>query len=200
MQESVARAGDEIQRSHGIPVQVRVGLNSGDVVIRSIGKDLRMDYTAVGQTTYLAGRLQQMARPGSALLSARTLQLAESYVQVKPLGPGAFKGLEAPVEVHELAGARSVRSRLQAIAARSASPFVGRDVRPLYEYLVQTFGEDKSVQLVLDRRRRERRQVVQAHYPERRIAARRRQPAMDEALASRGLVVVRSAASQPAGG
>jgi class 3 adenylate cyclase/tetratricopeptide (TPR) repeat protein len=128
MQESVARAGDEIQRSHGIPVQVRVGLNSGDVVIRSIGKDLRMDYTAVGQTTYLAGRLQQMARPGSALLSARTLQLAESYVQSRPLGPVAFKGLEAAVEVHELAGARPVRSRLQAVAARSASPFVGRDV------------------------------------------------------------------------
>jgi class 3 adenylate cyclase/tetratricopeptide (TPR) repeat protein len=128
MQESVARAGDEIQRSHGIPVQVRVGINSGDVVIRSIGKDLRMDYTAVGQTTYLAGRLQQMARPGSALLSARTIQLAESYVQVKPLGPVTFKGLEAPVEVHELGGARPVRSRLQAVAARSASPFVGRDV------------------------------------------------------------------------
>ena len=128
MQETVARAGDQIQRSHGIPVQVRVGINSGDVVIRSIGKDLRMDYTAVGQTTYLAGRLQQMARPGSALLSARTLQLAESYVQVKPLGPVSFKGMETPVEVHELGGARSVRSRLQAVAARSASPFVGRDV------------------------------------------------------------------------
>jgi class 3 adenylate cyclase/tetratricopeptide (TPR) repeat protein len=127
MQESVARAGDEIQRSHGIPLQVRVGLNSGDVVIRSIGQDLRMDYTAVGQTTYLAGRLQQMARPGSALMSARTLQLAESYVQVRPLGPVSFKGLETAVEVHELAGARPVRSRLQAVAARGPSPFVGRE-------------------------------------------------------------------------
>src|SRR5206468_10075415 len=61
MQERVSRYGDEIQRTHGVPIQIRVGINSGDVVVRSIGSDLHMDYTAVGQTTHLAARMEQMA-------------------------------------------------------------------------------------------------------------------------------------------
>jgi len=128
MQESVTRYTDEIQRTHGVPVQIRVGLNSGEVVVRSIGSDLRMDYTAVGQTTHLAARMEQMAKPGTVLITARTLQLAEGYVQVKPLGPVLVKGLETPLDVWELVGARAVRSRLQAAAARGLTRFVGRDV------------------------------------------------------------------------
>ncbi|MEK7446640.1 MAG: alpha/beta fold hydrolase, partial [candidate division NC10 bacterium] len=127
MQERVGRYGDEVQRTHGVPVQIRVGLNSGDVVVRSIGSDLHMDYTAVGQTTHLAARMEQMAKPGSVLLTAETLGLAEGYVQVKPLGSFPVKGLETPVGVHELVGATSARSRLQAGAARGLSRFVGRD-------------------------------------------------------------------------
>jgi class 3 adenylate cyclase len=64
MQETVTRYSDERQRSSGVPVQMRVGLNSGEVVVRSIGNDLHMDYAAVGQTTHLAARMEQMARPG----------------------------------------------------------------------------------------------------------------------------------------
>jgi len=101
MQESVKRYGEGVQRTEGIPIQIRVGLNSGDVVVRSIGSDLKMDYTAVGQTTHLAARMEQMAMPGSIMMSADTLRLAEGYVQVKSLGPVNVKGMNEPVEVHE---------------------------------------------------------------------------------------------------
>jgi class 3 adenylate cyclase len=67
-------------------------VNSGEVVVRSIGSDLRMDYTAVGQTTHLAARMEQMAMPGSVLLTADALRLAEGFVEVKPLGPVNVKG------------------------------------------------------------------------------------------------------------
>ncbi len=127
MQESVSRYGDEVQRSHGVPVQIRVGLNSGEVVVRSIGGDLHMDYTAVGQTTHLAARMEQIAKAGSVLITGETLKLAEGYVQVKPLGPVPVKGLDTPVEVYEVTGAGAVRTRLQASATRGLTRFVGRD-------------------------------------------------------------------------
>jgi class 3 adenylate cyclase len=102
MQETVTHYGDAIQRSHGVPVQIRVGLNSGAVVVRAIDSSLHMDYTAVGQTTHLAARMEQMAKPGSMLTTGKTLRLAEEFVQVKALGPVAVKGLAEPVEVFEL--------------------------------------------------------------------------------------------------
>jgi class 3 adenylate cyclase/tetratricopeptide (TPR) repeat protein len=139
MQELVARYADGVFRSHGIAVRIRVGLNSGEVVVRAIGSDLHMDYTAVGQTTHLAARLEQMALPGSSLLSAPTLPLIEGFVQVKPLGPVSLKGLESPVEVYELLGALPVRSRMEAAAARGLTPFVGRtrEVEALRHALAQ---------------------------------------------------------------
>jgi class 3 adenylate cyclase len=127
MQESVTRYGDALQRSQGVPIQIRVGLNSGEVVVRAIGSDLHMDYTAVGQTTHLAARMEQMALPGSILLTQAVLRLAEGYVQVTSLGPVPVKGLAAPVDVFELVGASGVRRRLQATAARGLTRFVGRD-------------------------------------------------------------------------
>jgi class 3 adenylate cyclase/tetratricopeptide (TPR) repeat protein len=127
MQEAAKEYADEVWRSQNVRLQVRVGLNSGEVVVRSIGSDLRMDYTAVGQTTHLAARMEQLASPGSILLAPDTLQLAEGYVQVKGLGPVQVRGLSEPVEVYELVGAGTARSRLQAIAARGLTRFVGRD-------------------------------------------------------------------------
>ena len=105
MQESVKRYAEGVRRTEGIPIQIRVGLNSGEVVVRSIGSDLKMDYTAVGQTTHLAARMEQMAMPGSIMMTADTLQLAEGYVQVKSLGPVNVKGMNEPVEVYEVTGA-----------------------------------------------------------------------------------------------
>src|SRR5678816_2071479 len=127
MQESVARYAEGVFRSHGVPVQIRVGLNSGEVVVRAIGSDLRMDYTAVGQTTHLAARMEQMATPGTILLAPATLRLAEGYVEVTPRGAVSVRGLAEAVEVYELVGAGAVRSRLQAAVARGLSRFVGRD-------------------------------------------------------------------------
>ncbi|MGH6954511.1 MAG: adenylate/guanylate cyclase domain-containing protein, partial [Alphaproteobacteria bacterium] len=126
MQERISRYGDDLQRTHGVPVQIRVGLNSGEVVVRSIGSDLRMDYTAVGQTTHLAARMEQIAKPGTTLLTGDTLRLAEGYVQVRALGAVAVKGLDRAIEVFELTGASTVRSRLHAAIARGLSRFVGR--------------------------------------------------------------------------
>jgi class 3 adenylate cyclase/tetratricopeptide (TPR) repeat protein len=127
MQESVKRYAEEVHRTAGVPLHIRVGVNSGEVVVRSIGSDLHMDYTAVGQTTHLAARLEQMAMPGSILIARETLNLAEGFVVVKSLGERPVKGLEAPTEVFEVVGAGSVRSRLQAAAARGLTRFVGRD-------------------------------------------------------------------------
>ena len=128
MQESVKRYAEGVRRSEGIPIQIRVGLNSGEVVVRSIGSDLKMDYTAVGQTTHLAARMEQMAMPGSILMSANILRLAEGYVQVKPVGPVNVKGMSESVEVYEVTGAGSARTRLQAAAGRGLTRFIGRDV------------------------------------------------------------------------
>jgi class 3 adenylate cyclase/tetratricopeptide (TPR) repeat protein len=139
MQEAIRRYSEEVRRVHGIEVQIRVGLNSGEVVVRAIGNDLHMDYSAIGQTTHLAARMEQLAPPGSIRLTADTLRLAEGWVQVTPLGPVPVKGLPAPVEVCELVGAGPVRTRLQAYAARGLTPFVGRqeELVILHEALTQ---------------------------------------------------------------
>jgi class 3 adenylate cyclase/tetratricopeptide (TPR) repeat protein len=126
MQESVRRYAGEVQRTQGIPLHVRIGLNSGEVVVRSVGSDLQMDYTAVGQTTHLAARMEQMAMPGSILIAEATLRLAEGYIQVKPIGPVNVKGLNDPLEVYEVMGASSLRQRLDVGALHGLSRFVGR--------------------------------------------------------------------------
>jgi hypothetical protein len=90
------------------------------VVVRAIDSNLHMDYTAVGQTTHLAAPLEQMAKPGSVLTTGETLRLAEGFVQVRALGPVSVKGLADPVEVFELVGAASTRTRLQVPATVQA--------------------------------------------------------------------------------
>jgi hypothetical protein len=126
MQEAVKRYADEVRRSDGLLVQIRVGLNSGEVVVRSIGSDLRMDYSAVGRTTHLAARMERLAAPGSIQLTAETLRLVEGLVEVNPLGPVPVKGLDAPIEVFELVGASAARTRLEAAERRGLTRFVGR--------------------------------------------------------------------------
>jgi class 3 adenylate cyclase len=118
MQTAIRRYDEEVRRSHGVKAQIRVGINSGEVVVRAIGSDLRMDYAAVGESTHLAGRMEQLANPGDILLTAHTLRIAEGFIEVKPLGPTPVKGLDAPVDVYELTGVKSARTRLQAAAAR----------------------------------------------------------------------------------
>jgi tetratricopeptide (TPR) repeat protein len=126
LQSAVRPYAEEVRRTHGMLLQLRVGLNSGEVVVRAIGNDLHMDYSAVGQNTVLAARLEQLAAPGTILLPAATLRLVEGLVQVTALGPVPVKGLTEPVEVFELVGASAMRRRLQAAVARGLTRFVGR--------------------------------------------------------------------------
>jgi len=128
MQESVKKYAEDVRRSHAAVVKIRVGLNSGEVVVRAIGSDLHMDYTAVGQTTHLAARMEQIADPGAIVITPETLALAEGYVEVKSLGPVPVKGLADAVEVYEVTGAGPARTRLQAATRRGLTRFVGRDV------------------------------------------------------------------------
>jgi len=127
MQERVKRHAEGMFNSHGVNLQIRVGLNSGDVVVRAIGSDLQMDYSAIGRTTHLAARMEQLASPGSILLTPSTLEMVEGYITVRPLGPVPVKGLADAVDVYEVTGAGSVRTRLQAAARRGLTRFVGRD-------------------------------------------------------------------------
>jgi len=127
MQESVKKYADEVRRSHAAVVKIRVGLNSGEVVVRAIGSDLHMDYTAVGQTTHLAARMEQLADPGAIVITPDTLGLAEGYVEVTSLGLVPVKGLADALETYEVTGAGSARTRLQVSARRGLTRFVGRD-------------------------------------------------------------------------
>src|SRR5262245_33096543 len=127
MQAALRRHGDEVRRTHGLAVHFRIGLNAGEVVVRAISNDLHMDYSAIGQTVHLAARMEQLATPGSILLTAATLQLVEGLVRVNALGPVPVKGLTEPIEVYELEGASALRGRLQARAAGGLTRFVGRD-------------------------------------------------------------------------
>ena len=127
MQEAVKRYADTVRRSQGLTVQMRVGMNSGEVVVRSIGNDLHMDYSAIGPTTHLAAQMEQIATPGSILITAHTLKLAAGYVEVGSVGPVDIKGLSAPVALYELRGRAAVRSRFRAATARGLTRFVGRE-------------------------------------------------------------------------
>jgi class 3 adenylate cyclase/tetratricopeptide (TPR) repeat protein len=127
MQESVKRYAEEVARSTGVPIHIRVGLNCGEVVVRSIGNDLHMDYTAVGQTTHLAARMEQTALPDTILIPGTMLSLTRDAVAVSPLGPRSMKGLATPIDVYEVTGASTTGSRRQAATARDVTRFVGRD-------------------------------------------------------------------------
>src|SRR5712691_11105075 len=151
MQAAMRVSTEEVRRTRGLELRMRVGLNSGEVVVRAIGNDLHMDYSAVGETTHLAARMEQLATPGTIRLTAATLRLVEGLVQVSALGPVPVKGLEEPVEVFELTGASTIRRRLQVGVARGLTPFVGRqtDLTALTEALERAgAGHGQVVALV----------------------------------------------------
>jgi class 3 adenylate cyclase/tetratricopeptide (TPR) repeat protein len=124
MQEAVRRYARE--RPSAARVAIRVGLNSGEVVVRALRGDVHLDYTAVGHTTHLAARMEQLAAPGTVLATAATAQLVEGYVTLVPRGEVMVKGLAYPVPICEVTGRGPLRSRLDAAAARGLTPFVGR--------------------------------------------------------------------------
>jgi class 3 adenylate cyclase/tetratricopeptide (TPR) repeat protein len=127
MQEGIRRYSEETMRTRGVAVRIRVGLNSGEVVVRAIANDLRMDYSALGQTTHLAARMEQNARDDVTFLTSETFRLAEGYIRAHSIGRIPIKGVGEPMEVFELDGAGQVHTRLQVSAARGLTRLVGRE-------------------------------------------------------------------------
>ncbi len=127
MQEEMRRYAEKLRLEKGIPLQVRVGLNTGEVVLRSIRTDdLHTDYVPVGHSTGLAARMQGLAAPGSIVVSEGTHRLTKGYFQFKALGPTKVKGVSEPVEIYEVTGVGPLRTRMEIAAQRGLVRFVGR--------------------------------------------------------------------------
>src|SRR5262245_23927781 len=126
LQESLRAYADELRRTRGLNFSVRMGLNSGDVVVGQIGDDLRMDYTAQGHTVGLAQRTEQLAEAGRIYLTEHTAALVGGYFRLRDLGTFTLKGVRHPVHIHELEGAGASRTRFDVARARGFSRFVGR--------------------------------------------------------------------------
>jgi class 3 adenylate cyclase len=127
MQEAMRRYADTLRAKGYPPLQMRVGINTGEVVVRSIRKDdLHTDYVPVGHSTNLAARMEQLANPGSIVVSAYTHRLTDGYFAFKDLGPTQIKGVEEPLNIYEVLGVGALRTRLQVSAQRGLTRFVGR--------------------------------------------------------------------------
>jgi class 3 adenylate cyclase/tetratricopeptide (TPR) repeat protein len=127
IQNALGKYGKKVKREFGVDFKMRVGLNSGSVLVDSVGDDLHMDYTAIGDTVNLASRMESMATPGKVLVSADTHKMAENFFRFKPLGKVSVKGKEELVEVYELIEAGEVETRFEAAVAKGLTKFVGRE-------------------------------------------------------------------------
>ena len=116
----------ELKKEHGIEFKMRIGINSGPVVVGAIGDDLRMDYTAVGDTTNLAARMEQEARPGSIFVSGNSHAIAKDYFEFVAIGKMEIKGKQKPQEAYELIRVGREKTRFKALASRGLTTFVGR--------------------------------------------------------------------------
>ena len=127
LSDELRRYARELRRERGLSFAVRMGLNSGEVVVGKIGDDLRMDYTARGHTVGLAARMEKLAEPGRVYLTEHTAALVEGYFHLEDLGAFEIPGVQAPLRVHELGGVGALRTRLDVSRARGFSRFVGRE-------------------------------------------------------------------------
>ena len=127
LSDEIRRYADELRLEHGLNFSVRMGLNSGEVIVGKIGGDLRMDYTAQGHTVGLASRMVQLAEPGKTLLTEHTAKLAAGFFVLRDLGTSKIKGLAETIHVFELQGVGALRTRLEVSRARGFSKFVGRE-------------------------------------------------------------------------
>lgn len=126
IQKAMGEYGEGLRDDHGIDFKMRIGLNSGNVVVGSIGDDLRMDYTAIGDTTNLASRMEGMAKPGQSMVSENTYTLTRDFFEFKPLGKVEVKGKKEALESYELIKPSEVETRIEAAALRGLSKFIGR--------------------------------------------------------------------------
>ncbi len=142
IRQALEAYGDELKRRRGIDFYVRQGINTGLVVVGSIGSDLRMDYTAIGDTTNVAARLQQSADRGHVVISDVTHHLVSGYFHTRPLGGLFLKGKTEPVQAWDVVSARVARTRLEVGAERGLTPFVGRE--PELRILADCFEKAKG--------------------------------------------------------
>jgi predicted ATPase/class 3 adenylate cyclase len=127
MQEEMRRYAEQRRREGGVPMYLRVGVNTGEVVVRSIRKDdLHTDYVPVGHSTNIASRMESLATPGSIVVSAHTHRLTEGYFEFKALGATQVKGITEPLHIYEVLGVGPLRTKLQVAARRGLVRFVGR--------------------------------------------------------------------------
>jgi len=126
IQKAIGEYGVKIEKECGVEFKMRVGLNSGPVIVGAVGNDLRMDYTAIGDTTNMASRMESMAKPGTIMVSADTHKIARDFFKFQTLGKVEVKGKEEPVEAYQLIEAGEVETRIEAAVARGLTKFVGR--------------------------------------------------------------------------
>ena len=127
-QEELRRYSTKLREAGNLPIEARVGVNTGEVVVRSITTEKgQTEYTPIGHTTNLASRMQVLAPTGSIAISEQTRKLIEGYFALKPLGPTRVKGISEPVSVYEVTGLGPLRTRLQRAAGRGLTKFVGRE-------------------------------------------------------------------------
>jgi len=126
IQDAISAYGAKINKDCGIEFEMRIGINSGPVIVGTIGDDLRMDYTAVGDTTNLASRIENIACPGSILVSKNTYKITRDFFQFKPIGSVTVKGKEEPQEAYELLKSGEFETRFKAAVAKGLTKFVGR--------------------------------------------------------------------------
>jgi class 3 adenylate cyclase len=126
IQKAIDEYSEKVKGDSGVDFKMRLGLNSGPVIVGSIGDDLRMDYTAVGDTTNLASRMESMAMPGNILVASETFKLARDFFEFEPLGKVELKGKAKPIEAYKLFKTGEVETRIEASVAKGLTRFVGR--------------------------------------------------------------------------
>src|SRR5262245_9548697 len=145
MQEEMRRYRRKLGQSEELGLQIGIGLNSGEVVVRSISNDLNVDYSALGHTTHMAARMQELAAGGTILMTASTLRQVEGFVQVKSVGAMQVKGVSRPMEAFEVVAATTARTRVQAAATRGLTPLVGRRTEiEVFGKLLEEAGSGKG--------------------------------------------------------
>lgn len=126
IQEALLGLSATLEDELGFPLEARIGIHTGTVVAGTVGNDLKMDYTAIGDTTNLASRLQSLARPGTVLISDATARLVEGRFELKRLSPFQVRGKTGRIVAHEVVGVADAVSPMEIAEARGLTPFVGR--------------------------------------------------------------------------
>ncbi|MFH1242125.1 MAG: adenylate/guanylate cyclase domain-containing protein [Pseudomonadota bacterium] len=143
IQKAMGQYGEKIEKESGVAFKIRIGLNSGQVIVGAIGNDLRMDYTAVGDTTNLSARIQQVAKPGQIWVSQETHNIIQNYFQDEPVGEMPLKGKSRQQPMYQVVSERrGVRTRFEAGLMRGVTELVGR--RSEMEALRSAFEKAKG--------------------------------------------------------